>query len=144
MLAKLEGYIAIPQIWLYAWAYRLLDKPYSFSLGHNTIRCLEKRTLKERIFVLLFPLVTLGGIGLLLLLIWAISFIQIGYIPDLLSYMRTAPLWHQLIWWVGLSCITYASFSIYKLPLVFKLLRDDLRHQPPQDRDKYHRDRKSH
>jgi hypothetical protein len=144
MITKLEGYLAIPQFLLYGWAQRLLGKRYAFTPGQNSFHSLEKRTAREHAFVLLFPLVTLGTAGVVLLLAWAMSFVGLGYAPDLWAYLQYAPLWHQALWWLGLACLLYASFSIYKLPQVFQLLRQELRHQPPQDRNEYHRDGQSH
>ncbi|MEZ4866252.1 MAG: hypothetical protein R3C14_33350 [Caldilineaceae bacterium] len=144
MFRKIEGYLAIPQMIVYTWAHRLIGKSSHYQLGQNVLRAAEPRTARERIFVLLFPLGIFGGAGLLAMAGWALFFLQAGYHPDLLVYLRTAPLWHQALWWIGLLCILYASFSVHKLPYIIRLLCHELSHKPPQRSNNYQYNRKSH
>lgn len=144
MTERIERVLFTPQMLLYALAYRLIGKSYSYQLGQKSIRSTEKRTLGQRVFILLFPFVTLGIVGFVLLATWAVTFIQFGYRPDPLYYIQTAPLWHQLSWWIGLVCILYANLSVYKFPLIIKIIIQEWRHQQPDHGKQYQGQRDRH
>lgn len=141
MLTKIEGWIFAPQLLLYALAYRVLGKQYTYTPGARSLRPLGTQTPRERAFVLLFPLLALGSVGLMLTAVWAITFLGAEFKADPLTYVQIAPFWHQCLWWVGLLLVSYASLSIYKVPFALKLLFHKQRQQPPQNSDKYQNNR---
>lgn len=144
MMTKIEGYFAAPQMLLYSWAYRLIGKKYAYKRGQNYILPLEERTTKERAFILLFPLALLGILGLLLTAIWAVTFIGADFRADPLTYFRTAPWWHQSLWWLGILLIFYAALSLYYLPSAVKLLFDRRSQEQPDKSNKYQHERDRH
>lgn len=137
MTNKIESAILTPQMLLYVLAYKILHKPISYRLGELSIRTSSERTARERAFILLFPLIVFGGIGLLFATVWVSTFVNAGFEAEPLAYVRLAPLWHQLMWWGTLLCIAYASLSVYKVPLALRLLFSKQGQQPPNNRYEY-------
>src|SRR5688572_31805254 len=78
---KLIGYYAIPHELLQVLAYRLIGKPYHYEWGSQYVRALapEAETRREKLFVLLFPLIVSWGLGFLCHLLWIISAFFIFY-----------------------------------------------------------------
>ena len=144
MMTKIEGYFAAPQMLLYSWAYRLIGKKYAYQWGQNHILPLEDRTAKERAFILLFPLALLGILGVMLTAFWAITFVAFDFAADPLTYFRTAPWWHQSLWWLGILLIFYAGLSLYNLPFALKLLLNKGRQHQPDESDNYQNERDRH
>lgn len=136
MLWKIEGYLVIPHELLHVLAYRLIGKKCAYQLGDHYVHALESRTLGEKLFVLLFPLFIIGGLGLGLILLWAALYVSAQYPANPFRYFSVAPGWHQCLWFAAVTLLLYASASLFDLIIVGRLLLQKLRHQPPNDANK--------
>jgi hypothetical protein len=131
MFWKIDGYLAIPHELLHVLAYRLIGKRCRYRLGEHFVHALEKRSFKERLFVLLFPLLVIGGTGLSLMLLWAVTYVANQFPPHPLLYFGAAPAWHKSLWAVAVLLLLYAGSCVGDVQLAIRLLLQELGHQPP-------------
>lgn len=135
MLWKIDAYLAIPHELLHKLAYRLIGKRCRYRIGDSFVQPLQSRTLRERIFVLLFPLLITGGTALGLILLWAITYLLNRYPPEPTMYLRDAPLWHQFLLAAAAILMLYSGSSIADLATTLHLLLQKLSQQPPNGSD---------
>lgn len=131
MLWKIDGYLAIPHELLHVFAYRLIGKKCSYSYGEHVVRALSPLTFAERLLVLLFPLFIIGGTALVLQLLWAITYVLIGFPLHPINYFRVAPIWHKLLWVVSVMLMLYSGSSVMDIVMTVRLVF--LRQQPPKE-----------
>jgi hypothetical protein len=127
MLWKIDGYLAIPHELLHVLAYRLIGKKCSYSYGEHFVRALSPLTFAERLLVLLFPLFILGGTALIFQLLWAITYLLIGFPPQPINYFRVAPMWHKLLWVVSVILMLYSGSSVMDIVMAVRLVFQKLR-----------------
>ncbi len=121
MFWKIDGYLAIPHELLHVFAYRLIGKKCHYRLGDHFVHPLEPRSLKERLFVLLFPLFVIAGTGLSLMVLWALTYVVNRYPPHPLAYFLSAPAWHKSLWGIWVILILYAGSCVGDVQMAFKL-----------------------
>lgn len=127
MLQKIEGYLLIPHELLHVAAYRIIGKQYIYRFGDLSVRPLEERTVKERLFCLLFPLgVNLLGV-LILLVAWFATFFEYGYQQTIWVYLETAPPWHHALHVGWISLLVYACTCALDVQIATRLLVQKLR-----------------
>lgn len=144
MLWKIEGYLVIPHELLHVLAYRMIGKKCAYQLGEHYVHALEPRTLGEKLFVLLFPLFVIGGLGLGLIWIWAALYVSAGYPANPIHYFGVAPGWHQCLWVGAVILLLYTSSSLFDVIIAGRLLLQKLGQQPPNDADKIKMNGQSH
>jgi len=132
MLWKLDGYLAVPHELMHVVAYRLIGKRYAYRLGEHAVTALEERTLGQRLFCLLFPLLINSLAVLLLAAIWIVTYGSARYPLNPIEYFQVAPDWHRALFfgWAGL--LTYAGTAYLDVLIAIRLLAQKLRQQPPQ------------
>ncbi|MDM8527822.1 DUF3267 domain-containing protein [Anaerolineales bacterium HSG24] len=91
-LHKLGGYYLIPHELLHVLAFRIIGKPCRYEWGNDYVRPLVKESKRERLFVSLFPFVTIMGLGLIFGLMWISSAFFINIRPE--RYFIDGPTWH--------------------------------------------------
>jgi hypothetical protein len=133
MFWKIDGYLAIPHELLHLLAYRLIGKRCRYHLGDHFVHALETRSLKERLFVLVFPLLVIGTTGLSLMVLWAVTYVMNQYPPHPLVYFDAAPIWHKSLWVISVILLLYAGSCVGDIQLVIRLLLQQLRHHPPDE-----------
>lgn len=131
MIWKIDGYLAIPHELLHVLAYRLIGKKCRYQIGQPFVEALEPRTFRQRIFVLLFPLFITGGAGLIFILLWAATYLLIGYPPEPINYFHAAPVWHQSLLLISFILMLYSGSSLLDIVMTVQLLLQKLRQQPP-------------
>lgn len=131
MLWKIDGYLAVPHELLHLLAYRLIGKRCRYRLGDHFVQPLETRSWKERLFVLVFPLLIISGTGLSLMILWAVTYVANHYPPHPLAYFGTAPFWHKSLWGISVILLLYIGSCVGDVQLAIRLLLQQLRHQPP-------------
>lgn len=131
MLWKIDGYLAIPHEVLHVLAYWLTGKKCRYRVGDHFVHPLESRSFGERLFVLLFPLLIIGGAGLALMVWWAATYVSHGYPPHPLTYFLVAPAWHKALWSASVILLLYAGSCVGDVRVVIRLLFEHLRDQPP-------------
>lgn len=136
MLWKIDGYLVIPHELLHVLAYRLIGKRCRYRVGEHFVEALDPRTWRERLFVLLFPLLITGGIALVFLLLWISIYLWARYPANPILYFQRAPFWHQSLWFVAVLLLLYSCSSVYDIVMAVRLLGQKLRHQPPDDTEK--------
>lgn len=115
MLWKIDAYLAIPHELLHKLAYRFIGKQCRYQIGDHFVQPLEPRTLGEKLFVLLFPLLITGGAALGLVGLWAAIYVLAGYPPEPTTYFRVAPVWHQLLLVAAVIFMLYSGSSVMDL-----------------------------
>jgi len=135
MLWKIDGYLVIPHELLHVLAYRLIGKRCHYRLGGHFVNALEPCTFRERIFVLLLPLIVIGGTAFTLLFLWAAIYWWVRFPPNPLTYFQVAPLWHQSLWVAAIILLLYSGSAVFDVVIVFRLLLQKLRQQPPDQTD---------
>lgn len=143
MLWKIDAYLAIPHELLHILAYRLVGKQCRYRIGDRFVHPLEPRTLGERLFILLFPLLVTGSVALGLACLWAATYVLAGYPPEPAEYFRIAPVWHQLLLAASVILMLYSGSSMIDLMTAFRLLLQKLRQQPPDYSDDHQGERES-
>lgn len=138
MIEKITGFVAMPHVYLHVFANRLIGKQCAYAPGSRHVRALDERTVGQTVFVLLFPPLVTGSLGLLLLAAWLVTLKSLAVDANPLVYFRTAAAWHQLLWWLGFALVAYAGTALYNIGLAGKLLVKNWGQQPPEDRRKYH------
>lgn len=133
MFWKIDGYLAVPHELLHLLAYRLIGKRCRYRLGDHFVHALETRSLKERLFVLVFPLLVIGTTGLSLMVLWAVTYVMNHYPPHPLTYFGAAPIWHKSLWVISVILLLYAGSCVGDIQLVIRLLLQQLRHHPPDE-----------
>jgi hypothetical protein len=112
LASTIEGYLLIPHELLHVAAYRLIGKPCRYVWGRTWVRGLVPLSRRERLFVLLFPLVATLATSLGL---YAVSFAALLYVimPQLSapvrSYWQDVPLWHFGLMMLALLCMAYGG-----------------------------------
>ncbi len=132
----MDGYLAIPHEVLHLLAYRLIGKRCRYRLGDHFVHPLETRSLREQLFVLLFPLLVIGGAGLALLFLWAITYVLNSYPLNPLTYFLVAPAWHKSVWIAAVILLLYTGSCVGDIQIVVRLLLQQLRNQPPNQAHK--------
>jgi hypothetical protein len=130
MFWKIDGYLAIPHELLHLLAYRLVGKRCRYRLGEHFVHSLEPRSFRERLFVLLFPLLVIGGAGLVFLSFWTVTYLLNAYPINPRTYFLIAPVWHKSLWLVAVVLLLYAGSCVGDVQLVIRLLLQKLRQQP--------------
>ncbi len=130
MLWKIDGYLAIPHELLHVLAYRLIGKKCRYRLGDHFVYPSETRSWAERLFVLLFPLMVISGLGLVSLSVWVVTYLLNDYPPHPLGYFAIAPTWHKYLWAAAIVLLLYAGSCVGDAQIVLRLLFQKLRHQP--------------
>jgi hypothetical protein len=133
MIGKLNGYLAIPHEMMHVVAYRLIGKRCTYRLGDQTVTALEERSLGQRLFCLLFPLLVNGLAVLLLASLWAATYVTARYPLDPLAYFQTAPAWHRALFFGWTFLLAYAVTALWDVVLAARLVAEKLRQQPPQN-----------
>jgi hypothetical protein len=119
---------------LHVAAHKLIGKRCAYHLGEPFVTHLERHTLGERIFCLLFPLIVGLPIACLPLVIWFITYLQLLYPAK--DYLALAPAWHQALFALWFLILTYvASSSFFDVVKLVQLLFEKLAHQPPNIMD---------
>ncbi len=136
MVFKLSAYIGLPHALLHILAYRLIGKDCVLDLNQRRVHSLEERTPKEAAFVKMFPTLAIGGLAVILLIAWAVTIPFSGY-GSLATYYRTADLWHQAIWWIGIAILMYAGMGILHLYWGIRILLGKPSHSPPHQPDEH-------
>lgn len=131
MFWKIDGYLAVPHELLHLLAYRLIGKRCRYRLGDYYVHALEPRSFRERLFVLVFPLLIIGSTGLSLMVLWAMTYVVNSYPPHPLAYFGAAPAWHKSLWAIAIILLLYTGSCIGDVQLLLRLLLQQLRHQPP-------------
>ena len=142
MLWKLDGYLAIPHELMHVVAYRMIGKRCAYQLGEHAVTALEDRTLGQRLFCLLFPLLINGLAVLLLAGIWIATYSIARYPLSPLEYFQVAPDWHRALFLGWAFLLTYAGTSFFDVMMAIRLLAQKLRQQPPQYPQEHQDDRK--
>jgi len=132
MLWKLDGYLAVPHELMHVVAYRMIGKRCAYRLGDHTVKPLEDRTLKQRLFCLLFPLLINGLAVLLLAGAWAVIYALARYPLDPFAYFAAAPTWHRAMFFGWVFLLTYAGTCLWDVLIASRLIAQKLRQQPPQ------------
>ncbi len=127
MLWKIDGYLAIPHELLHVLAYRLIGKKCRYQFGSHFVQSLERRTFGEKLFVLLFPLLVIGGLGLALMFLWMVTYISIGYPAQPLLYFQTAAVWHKMLWAMAVILLLYSGSAFNDIRTSIHLLFQKLR-----------------
>lgn len=122
MLRKIDGYLAIPHELLHVLAYRLIGKKCHYQLGSHFAQPLEERSRSQKLFVLLFPFLVIGGVGITLICLWAISYLRLGYPPHPLTYFQVAPRWHKMLWGMSIILLLYAGSAFNDIRAAVGLL----------------------
>lgn len=136
MLWKLDGYLVIPHELLHVAAYRLIGKRCAYQFGDHAVRSLEDRTLNQRLFCLLFPLLVNGLVVLMLLGVWFSTYIAARYPLNPFDYLQTAPTWHRLLFFGWAFMMTYAGTCLWDVIFAGRLLTQKLRQGPPHQAHK--------
>ncbi len=131
LLWQIDGYVSIPHELMHVAAHRMLGKRCAYRLGDSSVTALEPCTLGERIFCLLLPLVINLLATLLLLISWVITYIQANYPANPLLYFQAAPAWHHALLFGWFFLLTYSGMSTLDVLIVFRLLLQKMRQQPP-------------
>ena len=137
MLWKLDGYLAVPHELMHVVAYRMIGKRCAYHFGDHAVTALEDRTLGQRLFCLLFPLLINGLAVLLLAGIWMTTYIIARYPLNPFEYFQVAPDWHRALFLGWAFLLTYAGTSFLDVMIVVQLLAQKLRQQPPQHREEH-------
>jgi hypothetical protein len=143
MLWKLDGYLVIPHELMHVVAYRLIGKRYAYRLGDHAVIALEDRTLNQRLFCLLFPLLVNGLAVFSLLSVWFITYLAARYPINPREYFQTAPVWHQLLLLGWTGAMIYAGTCLWDVIFAGRLLMEKLSQQPPHNPQKDQYNRKS-
>jgi hypothetical protein len=141
MLWKLDGYLVIPHELLHVLAYRLIGKRCVYRLGDHAVNSLEERTLGQRLFCLLFPLLVNSLVILMFLVPWFVTYVMTRYPLNPLEYFLIAPLWHKLLFVGWFLSMLYASSCMWDVIFAGRLLMKKLTQQPPENprKDQYNR-----
>lgn len=131
MLWKLDGYLLIPHELMHVVAYRMIGKRCAYQLGDHSVRSLEDRTLNQRLFCLLFPLLINGLAVLMLAGVWIGIYVVVRYPLDPFAYFATAPAWHQSMFFGWVFLLTYACTCWWDVLRAVRLLTEKLAQQPP-------------
>jgi Putative zincin peptidase len=135
MIQKFDGYLAVPHELLHVLAYRIVGKKYRYQLGSHFVQSLETRSLGEKLFILLFPLIIIAGLGLGLMMLWMILYILSGYPANPILYFRIAPLWHKLLWVCSVILLLYSGSTFNDVRASFQLLSQKMGQKPPHPAD---------
>jgi hypothetical protein len=141
MIQKLDGYLAIPHELLHVLAYRIVGKKYRYQFGSHFVQSLEARSFGEKLFILLFPLIIIGGLGLGMMLLWTMLYILIDYPVDPILYFRIAPLWHKLLWVCSVILLLYSGSTFNDVRASVQLLSQKMSQKPPHPAD-YQQDKR--
>jgi len=131
LLWRIDGYVGIPHELMHVAAYRMIGKRCAYRWGDNAVTMLEPCTLGERIFCLLLPLLINLLATFLLLSIWVVTYIGANYPANPLLYFRVAPTWHHALLLGWFFLLTYSGMSTLDVLIVFRLLLQKVRQQPP-------------
>ncbi len=132
MIQRLNGYLAIPHELMHVVAYRMIGKRCAYQFGDLSVKPLEDRTLRERLFCLLFPLVINLLAVVLLAGIWMVTYIVGRYPLDPLIYFEVAPWWHSSMFFGFAFLLTYAGTCTWDVLVAVRLVAEKLRQQPPK------------
>jgi hypothetical protein len=132
MLWKLDGYLVIPHELMHVLAYRLIGKRCLYRLGDHAVNSLEERTLKERLFCLLFPLLVNTLVILLFLGTWFVTYVTARHPLNPLEYIQAAPAWRQLLFWGWFLAMMYAWSCLWDVIFAGRLLMKKLSQQLPE------------
>ncbi len=146
MWSRIEGWILVPHELLHVAAYRLIGKPCRYQLGDVMVQGSEPKTWREQLLVLLFPLTVMLALLLLTTASWFGWYLHSEYSANPLVYFRTAPMWHQLLWWFSLGLACYASTCALDVRAALQLLIQQLTQHPPNNsyKGQYKRERPEH
>jgi hypothetical protein len=142
MLWKLDGYLVIPHELMHVVAYRLIGKRCAYQLGDHTVKPLEERTLNERLFCLLFPLLINVLAVLLLAGAWMGIYVIARYPLDPFAYFAAAPWWHRSLFFGWACLLTYAGTCLWDVMIAGRLITEKLRQEPPQQPQEHQYDGK--
>jgi hypothetical protein len=147
LLWKLDGYLLIPHELMHVVAYRMIGKRCAYQFGDHSVKALEDRTLNERLFCLLLPLLV-NGLGVLMLAgVWMGIYVIARYPIDPFAYFETSPWWHQSMFFGWVFLLSYAATCFWDVQLAARLIAEKLAQQPPQHshehQDNRHRPQKS-
>jgi hypothetical protein len=137
LLWKLDGCLVIPHELLHVAAYRLIGKRCSYQLGDHGVNSLEERTLRERLFCLLFPFLVNSLVVFLLVSVWFVTYIMARYPLNPLEYFQAAPLWHRLLFLGWFGAMNYAGTCLWDVIFAGRLLMEKLSQQPPENPQKH-------
>ncbi len=143
MLWKLDGYLVIPHELLHVLAYRLIGKRCAYQWGDHAVNSLEDRTINQRLFCLLFPLLVNSLVVLLLLSIWFVTYITARYPINPLEYLQTAPTWHHVLFFGWTLAMTYAGTCLWDVIFASRLLMEKLSQKPPDNPQEHQYNRNS-
>jgi len=132
MLWKLDGYLIIPHELMHVVAYRIIGKRCAYRLGDHTVKSLEDRTLGQRLFCLLFPLLINGLAVVLLGCAWLVTYYVSRYPLSPFDYFQTAPTWHRALFFGWTFLLTYALTCLWDVLIASRLIAQKLRQQPPR------------
>jgi len=121
VLNSVESWVAIPHELLHVLAHRIIGQPCDYRFGQKFVRPLTPLSLRQRLFVLLFPFAVTFGAGLAVCLL-ALAWIFVRRFVLLADY-QTVQREFVVLTIVAALCITYAGLSIYDLLAVYHLRR---------------------
>src|SRR5690606_561106 len=101
----------------------------------HLVQPLEPRSFQEKLFVLLFPLTIIGGLGFGLMLLWTILYVLIEFPTDPILYFRIAPLWHKSLWLCSVILLLYSGSTFNDIRAAVHLLSQKMGQKPPHPPD---------
>jgi hypothetical protein len=113
-------------------AYRMIGKRCAYQLGDHSVRPLEDRTLNERLFCLLLPLLV-NALGMLMLAgVWLGIYVVNRYPIDPFAYFAAAPPWHRSMFFGWAILLSYTVTCFWDVQLAVRLLTEKLAQRPPK------------
>lgn len=91
-LHKLGGYYLIPHELLHLLAYRIIGQPCHYEWGDHRVQSSAEKTQRERLFILLLPLVVCLSLSFFFHFVWIT--LALSARMSLEEYILTAPRWH--------------------------------------------------
>ena len=124
---RLDGFLGIPHELLHVLAHRLVKRPCYYRLGDTFVLSLELLPLRQRLFVLLFPLAVMVAAFCVLYavaLVTAVVFVAPTLTPTTFrNYWLDFPAWHKILLLITVLPVVYAPTAFTDVRMAVRLLR---------------------